>query len=57
MLLAALVQLFGFQFEGVTSKDSEYESDQFIIGTTGNGILNAVVTSVGNSISCNQYTG
>ncbi|KAF7950152.1 hypothetical protein EAE96_007447 [Botrytis aclada] len=45
MLLAALVQRFDFQFEGVTSKNFECESDQFIIGTSGKGVLNAVVTS------------
>ncbi|KAF7889348.1 uncharacterized protein EAF01_010841 [Botrytis porri] len=45
LLLAALVQRFDFQFEGATSKDFECESDQFIIGTSGKGVLNAVVAS------------
>ncbi|KAF7891360.1 uncharacterized protein EAF02_001685 [Botrytis sinoallii] len=45
MLLAALVQRFDFHFEGVASKDFKCESDQFIIGTSGKGVLNAFVTS------------
>ncbi|KAF5869064.1 putative cytochrome p450 protein [Botrytis fragariae] len=45
MLLATLVQRFDFHFEGVTSEDFECESDQFIIGTSGKGVLNAFATS------------
>ncbi|CAG8960302.1 hypothetical protein HYFRA_00012376 [Hymenoscyphus fraxineus] len=45
--LAALVQRFDFQFNGVTSKDFECQSDQFIIGTRDNGNLHACVTDLG----------
>ncbi|PQE06880.1 Trichodiene oxygenase protein [Rutstroemia sp. NJR-2017a BVV2] len=45
MLLAALVQRFNFRFEGLTSKDFECESDQFIIGTSGKGVLKAFMNS------------
>lgn len=44
MVLAALVQRFNFQFDGVSSKDFECESDQFIIGTKENGKLNVFIT-------------
>ncbi|KAH6677237.1 trichodiene oxygenase, partial [Halenospora varia] len=44
MVLAALVQRFNFQFDGVSSKDFECESDQFIIGTKESGKLNAFIT-------------
>lgn len=45
MLLAALVQRFDFRFEGLTSKDFQCESDQFIIGTSGKGVLNTFVAA------------
>lgn len=44
LLLATFVQRFDFQFEGIDAQDFECESDQFIIGTKGKGILKAFVT-------------
>ena len=43
LLLTFLVRSFDFQFEGVTAKDFEYSSDQFIIGTKAKGVLMAKV--------------
>ena len=46
MVLAALVQRFDFQFEGAKAEDFECTSDQFIIGTSGKGVIKATVTAV-----------
>jgi len=43
LVLAALVQSFDFRFEGVTAKDFECISDQFIIGTKAGCFLDAFV--------------
>lgn len=44
IVLAALVQRFDFQFDGISAKDFESHSDQFIIGNRENGNLSAFVT-------------
>jgi hypothetical protein len=44
IVLAALFQRFDFQSDGVSPKDFECQSDQFIIGTRENGNLSASVT-------------
>lgn len=41
MALAALVQQFEFKFEGIDETYFECESDQFIMGTKGKGVLEA----------------
>lgn len=41
VLLAALVQRFDFEFHGAKAEDFLFSSDQFIIGTTGRGVLKA----------------
>ncbi|EPE32163.1 Cytochrome P450 [Glarea lozoyensis ATCC 20868] len=45
LVLSTLVQRFDFDFKDVSGKDFECNSDQFIIGTPSNGVLNATVTS------------
>lgn len=44
IVLAALAQRFDFRFEGAKAEDFECTSDQFAIGTTGKGTLDATVT-------------
>lgn len=44
LVLAALVQHFSFQFEGAKAEDFECDSDQFVIGTKGKGLLEAHVS-------------
>lgn len=41
--LAALVQSFTFEFVGAKAEDFECDSDQFVIGTNGKGVLKAHV--------------
>lgn len=41
--LAALVQRFDFEFIGAKAEDFECDSDQFVIGTKGKGVLKAHV--------------
>lgn len=41
LVVAALVLRFDFDFDGASAKDFECESDQFILGTRGKGILKA----------------
>lgn len=43
LALAALVQRFTFDFMGAKAEDFECESDQFVIGTKGKGVLKAHV--------------
>jgi hypothetical protein len=45
ILLTALAQRFNFQFEDLTAKDFECQSDQFIIGTGGKGVMKTLVTT------------
>lgn len=44
LVLAALVQIFNFQFEDSKAEDFECESDQFTIGTKGKGLLKAHIS-------------
>jgi hypothetical protein len=44
LVLPALVERFNFRFEGVSAEDFECNSDQFVIGTRGKGVLKALVT-------------
>jgi hypothetical protein len=43
IVLAALVRRFNFQFVEAKAEDFECISDQFVIGTKGNGLLEAHV--------------
>lgn len=45
LILCAFVQRFNFQFVDASAEDFECDSDQFIIGTKGRGVLKAFVTS------------
>jgi hypothetical protein len=44
LIIAALVQRFDFRFVGASAKDFEPDSDEFIIGTKGKGVLMTFVT-------------
>ncbi|KAI1137268.1 cytochrome P450 [Hypoxylon sp. FL0543] len=44
LALAALVQRFDFQFKGAKAEDFECDSDQFVVGTKGKGLLEAHVS-------------
>lgn len=43
LALATLVQRFTFDFVGAKAEDFQCESDQFVIGTKGRGVLKAHV--------------
>lgn len=43
LALAALIQRFNFEFIGTKAEDFECNSDQFVIGTKGKGVLKAHV--------------
>lgn len=43
LTISHVIQLFDFEFEDVEAGDFEMESDQFIIGTKGNAVLNGSV--------------
>lgn len=44
LVLAILVQRYDFEFQGVTAKDLEAESDQFAIATRSKGVMHASVS-------------
>ncbi|KAK7404080.1 hypothetical protein QQX98_010138 [Neonectria punicea] len=44
LVMSALVRRFDFDFRGLTDDYFEFESDQFIIGTKGKGVLEVNVT-------------
>lgn len=44
LVLSALVQRFDMDFQGLGADHFEFISDQFIIGTKGKGVLEAVIT-------------
>jgi len=46
MVIAALAQRFDFEFEGAKAEDFECSSDQFIIGTSGKGVIKTTATLV-----------
>jgi len=46
MVIAALAQRFDFQFEGAKAEDFECSSDQFIIGTSGKGVIKTTASLV-----------
>lgn len=43
LALAALAQRFNFQFTDAKAEDFECDSDQFVIGTKGKGLLEGYV--------------
>ncbi|KAI1773303.1 putative Trichodiene oxygenase [Hypoxylon cercidicola] len=47
LTLAALVRQFDFRFEGAKAEDFECDSDQFVVGTKGKGLLEAHVSIYG----------
>jgi hypothetical protein len=44
LCIAAIVVQFDFRFERATAQDFECDSDQFIVGTRGKGVLDAVAS-------------
>lgn len=44
LVLSALVQRFDFDFQGLKADHFQFVSDQFIIGTKGQAVLEALVT-------------
>ncbi|KAI0850418.1 hypothetical protein F5Y00DRAFT_233277 [Daldinia vernicosa] len=44
-VISTLIYRYNFQFQGAIAEDFECISDQFAIGTSGRGILNATVTT------------
>lgn len=44
LVMAILVQRYDFEFQGVTARDLEVESDQFAIGTRSQGVVHATAS-------------